>query len=214
MSSSRFISEDDIEEARKEREAAWKKAYESADHDPTSAASQDPAYDPRTLYERLQEQRQRKEETLAESRRFANRIRRLDEDETEFLEVAEDREQEKIDEQRRAEMAALAAFREEVAESKGPGAAAKRKARADESAKGVAARSSILAKIGPVVVKKRKADGDKEKGGDDDKERGGDDVAGEKKDDNPLLGLLAAYNNNSESESDNNDSDSDSESSK
>ncbi|KAJ2780472.1 hypothetical protein GGI15_003529 [Coemansia interrupta] len=195
MSSSRFISEEDIEEARKEREAAWKKAYESADHDPSSITAPDPAYDPRTLYERLQEQRQRKEEMLAESRRFSSRIRKLDEDETEFLEVAEDREQEKIDEQRRAEMAALAAFREEVAESKGPGITAKRKAAVDESAKSVAARSSILAKIGPVVIKKRKSDGDKE--------RGGDDVAEEKKDDNPLLGLLAAYDSDDNSSSDN-----------
>ncbi|KAJ1853111.1 hypothetical protein LPJ73_002705 [Coemansia sp. RSA 2703] len=200
MSSSRFISEDDIEEARKEREAAWKKAYESADHDPASAAAQDQSYDPRTLYERLQEQRQRKEETLAESRRFANRIRRLDEDETEFLEVVEDQEQEKIDEQKRAEMAALAAFREEVAESKGPAiVTSKRKARADESAKSVAAKSSILVKIGPVIVKKRKGNEG------EDKERGDDDVANEKKDENPLLGLLAAYNsdsNNSGSDSD------------
>ncbi|PIA18830.1 hypothetical protein COEREDRAFT_84783 [Coemansia reversa NRRL 1564] len=110
---SRFISENAIEEARKEREDAWKKAYE------TGAASSpipEPDYDPRTLYERLQEQRSKKEEAYAESRRFANQIRKLDTEEIEFLDTVDVLERQKQTEQKQTEILALADFNNKVAE--------------------------------------------------------------------------------------------------
>ncbi|KAJ2616520.1 hypothetical protein H4S08_000756 [Coemansia sp. RSA 1365] len=109
---SRFISENAIEEARKEREEAWKKAYE------TGAAAPIPEtdYDPRTLYERLQEQRSKKEEAYAESRRFANQIRKLDTEEIEFLDTVDVLERQKQTEQKQTEILALADFNNKVAE--------------------------------------------------------------------------------------------------
>ncbi|KAJ2509273.1 hypothetical protein IWW47_000075 [Coemansia sp. RSA 2052] len=116
--SSRFISETAIEDARREREAAWQKAYESGDA--SSSAPIGSEYDPRTLYERLKEQRQKKDESYAESRRFANQIKRLDPEETEFLESIDEHALEKQRAERQAEILALAKFKDQVAEKRQP----------------------------------------------------------------------------------------------
>ncbi|KAI9505870.1 NEFA-interacting nuclear protein NIP30, partial [Coemansia spiralis] len=107
--SSRFISESAIEEARKERETAWKRAYETADG---KHAPPDQEYDPRTLYEQLQEQKRRKTEAYAESRRFANQIRKLDTEEIEFLETVDEENIKKYENSRRSEISELAKFKE------------------------------------------------------------------------------------------------------
>ncbi|KAJ2743363.1 hypothetical protein GGI20_003799 [Coemansia sp. BCRC 34301] len=120
--SSRFISESAIEDARREREAAWQKAYESGDA--PSSAPVDPEYDPRTLYERLKEQRQKKDESYAESRRFANQIKTLDPEETEFLESINEHALEKQRAERQAEILALARFKDQVAEKRQPSVSA------------------------------------------------------------------------------------------
>ncbi|KAJ1994972.1 hypothetical protein GGI25_001274 [Coemansia spiralis] len=109
--SSRFISESAIEEARKERETAWKRAYETADG---KDAPPDQEYDPRTLYEQLQEQKRRKTEAYAESRRFANQIRKLDTEEIEFLETVDEENIKKYENSRRSEISELAKFKEEI----------------------------------------------------------------------------------------------------
>ncbi|KAJ2725913.1 Phosphopantothenate--cysteine ligase cab2 [Coemansia sp. Benny D115] len=114
--SSRFISEADIEEARKQRQAAWEKAYESGTAPPHTDPDNPQAYDPRTLYERLQEQRRHKQESIAESRRFANQIRKLDDDETEFLDTIDEQQQEQTIAARREEFSAIEAYKEQVLE--------------------------------------------------------------------------------------------------
>lgn len=58
------------------------------------------AYDPRTLYERLQEQKTMKEEKFAEESRLSNQIKRVDEEEAEYFRTLSD-EKEKIEYQRR-----------------------------------------------------------------------------------------------------------------
>lgn len=58
-----------------------------------SASAPDPAYDPniqRTLYERLQEQKDKKEAEFAEMSKLGNMVKRLDEDELFFLKQQED----------------------------------------------------------------------------------------------------------------------------
>ncbi|KAJ2549947.1 hypothetical protein EV175_004251 [Coemansia sp. RSA 1933] len=107
---SRFISANAIEEARKEREDAWKRAYDSSEEAPPP----EPDYDPRTLYERLQEQKRRKTESYEESRRFANQIRKLDTDEVDFLDTVEDEEGKQYLEARRAEAEQLAKFKDDL----------------------------------------------------------------------------------------------------
>nr|CDS31044.1 NEFA interacting nuclear protein NIP30 N terminal [Hymenolepis microstoma] len=66
----RFISEKDIEE-RKARDAAEGKIEEP--------------YDPRSLYDRLQAERARKQEEYESQRAFKNQIHRLDDEEVAFL---------------------------------------------------------------------------------------------------------------------------------
>ncbi|KAB1274679.1 PSME3-interacting protein [Camelus dromedarius] len=59
-------------------------------------------YDPRSLYERLQEQKDRKQQEYEEQFKFKNMVRGLDEDETNFLDEVS-RQQELIEKQRREE---------------------------------------------------------------------------------------------------------------
>ncbi|KAI8091052.1 N-terminal domain of NEFA-interacting nuclear protein NIP30-domain-containing protein [Gilbertella persicaria] len=58
------------------------------------------AYDPRTLYERLQEQRMLKEEQFAEDSRLSNQIKRVSEEEAEYFKILAD-EKEKLEKQRK-----------------------------------------------------------------------------------------------------------------
>ncbi|KAJ1731286.1 hypothetical protein LPJ61_002609 [Coemansia biformis] len=123
--SSRFISESAIDEARKEREEAWKQAYKAGDAQTPMPGTE---YDPRTLFEQLQEQKNKKNEAYEESRRFASSIRKLDADETEFLDTVDELEKKKWLEQRQTESLALSEFKEKVAERQAKPAATRRAA--------------------------------------------------------------------------------------
>ncbi|KAI9355163.1 hypothetical protein BD770DRAFT_391321 [Pilaira anomala] len=57
-------------------------------------------YDPRTLFERLQEQKNLKEEKFAEESRLSNQIKRVDEEEAEFFRILSD-EKEKLEYERK-----------------------------------------------------------------------------------------------------------------
>ncbi|KAJ2157581.1 hypothetical protein GGF46_004399 [Coemansia sp. RSA 552] len=155
--SSRFISESTIEEARKERGEAWKRAYEAGS---TSEAPPPPPpdadYDPRTLYERLQEQRAIKGDALAESRRFANQIRKLDTDELEFLDEVDERERKKQLEQQQKERSALAEFNEKVAEQREQ-LRQSQKRRQPPRTPAKPAKNRILDQIGVTVVRRTHA---------------------------------------------------------
>ncbi|CAG8527586.1 13420_t:CDS:2 [Cetraspora pellucida] len=82
----KFVSSAEIEEARKKRAEEWKAAYERLGEKPPVVEEE---YDPRTLYEKLQEQKMKKEEAFQEMTRFSNLIHRLDEDEIDFLATLE-----------------------------------------------------------------------------------------------------------------------------
>ncbi|KAI8378657.1 hypothetical protein EDC96DRAFT_473448 [Choanephora cucurbitarum] len=71
----------------------------STDVKESSSASNE-VYDPRTLYERLQEQKAIKEEKFFEESRFANQIKRVNEEEAEYFKILAD-EKEKVESQRR-----------------------------------------------------------------------------------------------------------------
>ncbi|KAI8385774.1 hypothetical protein BD560DRAFT_384297 [Blakeslea trispora] len=71
----------------------------STDKNESSNASNE-VYDPRTLYERLQEQKAIKEEKFFEESRFANQIKRVNEEEAEYFKILAD-EKEKVESQRR-----------------------------------------------------------------------------------------------------------------
>ena len=76
-----FISEKDIEEKKQKRQEEWEKVR-NAD-DPQDAPEEE--YDPRSLYERLQENKDKKQAEFEEKIKFKNQFRGIDEDESNFL---------------------------------------------------------------------------------------------------------------------------------
>ncbi|GIY08425.1 PSME3-interacting protein [Caerostris darwini] len=81
----KFISESEVEELKKKRQEEWEKVRKP--EDPEEAPEEE--YDPRSLYERLQEQKDLKQTELEESRRLKNLIKGLDDDEVAFLELVD-----------------------------------------------------------------------------------------------------------------------------
>ncbi|KAG7468699.1 hypothetical protein MATL_G00145630 [Megalops atlanticus] len=94
----KFVSESELEERRKRRQEEWEKVRK--EDDPEEAPEEE--YDPRSLYERLQEQKDKKQEEYEEQFKFKNMVRGLDEDETSFLDEVS-RQQSLIEKQRRDE---------------------------------------------------------------------------------------------------------------
>lgn len=94
----KFVSESEIEEKRKKRQEEWEKVRKP--EDPEEAPEEE--YDPRSLFERLQEQKDKKQEEYEEQFKFKNMVKGLDEDETNFLDEVS-RQQSLVEKQRRDE---------------------------------------------------------------------------------------------------------------
>ncbi|KAJ6220462.1 hypothetical protein RDWZM_006274 [Blomia tropicalis] len=77
----KFLTEAQIEEKRAQRQEEWDRTRKESD--PIEAPEEE--YDPRTLYQRLQEQKMKKQEEFEESKKLKNLIKGLDNDEIEFL---------------------------------------------------------------------------------------------------------------------------------
>ncbi|KAG0345179.1 hypothetical protein BG005_001416 [Podila minutissima] len=92
-----------LDEARKERQEEWDKAYKNSENPP--AIQEEVPYDPRTLYERLQEQKQKKDDAFAEATKFDN-------DEFDFLSTLENEEAQKKRDLADQEAKDLEAFRQ------------------------------------------------------------------------------------------------------
>ncbi|KAF8939874.1 hypothetical protein BGZ47_008022 [Haplosporangium gracile] len=102
----------ELEETRKARKEEWEKAYANNENPPP--IQEEVPYDPRTLYERLQEQKQKKSDAFAEAIKFGNLIHKIDNDEFDFLSSLEDEEAKKKREQAEQEAEALKNFRMNV----------------------------------------------------------------------------------------------------
>ncbi|XP_029908858.1 PSME3-interacting protein isoform X2 [Myripristis murdjan] len=96
--SRKFVSEAELDERRKKRQEEWEKVRKP--DDPEEAPEEE--YDPRSLYERLQEQKDKKQEEYEEQFKFKNMVKGLDEDETNFLDEVS-RQQSLVEKQRRDE---------------------------------------------------------------------------------------------------------------
>uniref|UniRef100_A0A3P8U1B7 Proteasome activator subunit 3 interacting protein 1 n=1 Tax=Amphiprion percula TaxID=161767 RepID=A0A3P8U1B7_AMPPE len=96
--SRKFVSESELDERRKKRQEEWEKVRKP--DDPEEAPEEE--YDPRSLFERLQEQKDKKQEEYEEQFKFRNMVRGLDEDETSFLDEVS-RQQSLVEKQRRDE---------------------------------------------------------------------------------------------------------------
>ncbi|XP_071502621.1 PSME3-interacting protein-like [Diadema antillarum] len=90
-----FVSESELQAQRQRRQEEWEKVR-TADQ-PEECPEEE--YDPRSLFEKLQEQKDKKQSDYDEQFKFKNMIRGIDEDESNFLnDVAE--KQMKIESQR------------------------------------------------------------------------------------------------------------------
>uniref|UniRef100_A0A3B4Y4L5 Proteasome activator subunit 3 interacting protein 1 n=1 Tax=Seriola lalandi dorsalis TaxID=1841481 RepID=A0A3B4Y4L5_SERLL len=96
--SRKFVSESELDERRKKRQEEWEKVRKP--DDPEEAPEEE--YDPRSLFERLQEQKDKKQEEYEEQFKFRNMVRGLDEDESSFLDEVS-RQQSLVEKQRRDE---------------------------------------------------------------------------------------------------------------
>ncbi|KAG0057065.1 hypothetical protein BGZ83_001914 [Gryganskiella cystojenkinii] len=101
-----------INEAKRAREEEWKKVYENKENPPP--VPEEEVYDPRTLYERLQEQKQKKDDAHAEATKFGNLIHRIDNDEFDFLNTLEHEEAKKKKDLEEQEQEELKKFRQNV----------------------------------------------------------------------------------------------------
>ncbi|XP_020336251.1 PSME3-interacting protein isoform X1 [Oncorhynchus tshawytscha] len=96
--SRKFVSETVIEEKRKQIQEEWEKVRKP--EDPEEAPEEE--YDGRSLFERLQEQKDKKQEEYDEQFKFKNMVKGLDEDESHFLDEVS-RQQSLVEKQRRDE---------------------------------------------------------------------------------------------------------------
>uniref|UniRef100_A0A1B6J2L6 FAM192A/Fyv6 N-terminal domain-containing protein n=1 Tax=Homalodisca liturata TaxID=320908 RepID=A0A1B6J2L6_9HEMI len=108
--SSGFISETEIAEKRRIRQEEWEKVRKP--DQPLEVPDEE--YDHRSLFERLQEQKQRKEFEFEEAHRLKHMIKGLDDDEIEFLDLVD---RSKLEEERKKsieEEREIADFRNKV----------------------------------------------------------------------------------------------------
>lgn len=145
-----FVSEAELEEKRKKRQEEWDKVRTA--EDPVEAPEEE--YDPRSLFERLEEQRLKKQTDYEEAHKLKNMIRGLDDDEVTFLEYV-DVQKQKMEAQRlKEDMQELEEYRMAVARlSEQAGEAKRLEMKAATSGQG---RKSQLALLSAAV--KRKSD--------------------------------------------------------
>ncbi|XP_077451746.1 PSME3-interacting protein [Stigmatopora argus] len=94
----KFVSEAELDERRKKRQEEWEKVRKP--EDPKQVPEEE--YDSRSLFDRLKEQRDKKQEDFEEQFKFKNMVRGLDDDETGFLDEVS-RQQSMVEKQRRDE---------------------------------------------------------------------------------------------------------------
>lgn len=92
--SSGFISEAELAEQRRIRQEEWEKVRKP--DQPEECPEEE--YDPRSLFERLEEQKNKRELEYEEAHRLKNMIKGLDDDEVEFLDLVD---RSKLEEERR-----------------------------------------------------------------------------------------------------------------
>ncbi|CAO3621016.1 unnamed protein product [Cunninghamella blakesleeana] len=74
----------------------------------------DEEYDPRTLYERLQEQKMKKEDEFREATRFSNLVKRIDPEEAEYYKSLSDTKKQLDEETKTKELLAIEEYRRAV----------------------------------------------------------------------------------------------------
>lgn len=111
--SSGFITEKEVAERRRARQEEWDK---NRNEDDPVEAPEEPPHDPRSLYDRLQEQRQKKQDEYDEAHKFKNMVRGLEDDEVDFLELVDRTKLQEEIRVRTEESTAIAEYRKKVSE--------------------------------------------------------------------------------------------------
>jgi len=106
-----FVSESQLEERRKRRQEEWEKVR--TDDQPLEAPEE--VYDSRTLYDRLKEQRIKKDEEFEESKKLKHLIKGLDNDEISFLEMVDNNKIQLETERWKEEVLAIEEYKRAVA---------------------------------------------------------------------------------------------------
>lgn len=106
----RFVSQNALNDAQKRREQEIREAYARIGEEPPPKPN-DEAYDPRPLYERLQEARAKQDEKIEEMFKLRNQFRGLDESESQFLADIERARRQREEKKRREDATQLEAFR-------------------------------------------------------------------------------------------------------
>ncbi|GAA5978988.1 hypothetical protein JCM11641_000116 [Rhodosporidiobolus odoratus] len=117
---SRFVSSTALEEAKKKREEEWKAAYERIGQAPPQEVQTEAPYDGRSLWEKLQENKDKKQEAFDEQIKFKNQFRALDEDEISFLDSMIDEGNDEEKERKRQELEDMKGFRAAVTKRAAP----------------------------------------------------------------------------------------------
>uniref|UniRef100_V5HK30 Putative nefa-interacting nuclear protein nip30 n=1 Tax=Ixodes ricinus TaxID=34613 RepID=V5HK30_IXORI len=150
-----FVSEAELEEKRKKRQEEWDKVRTA--EDPVEAPEEE--YDPRSLFERLEEQRLKKQADYEEAHKLKNMIRGLDDDEVTFLEYVDVQKQKAESQRLKEDMQELEEYRKAVASLSEEAMEAKRlEMKKAAAAQGVSTgRRSQLALLS-AAVKRKSAD--------------------------------------------------------
>ncbi|XP_045524987.1 PSME3-interacting protein [Pieris brassicae] len=160
--SSGFISESEILEARRRRQEEWEKVRTE---DQPKEVPEEP-YDTRPLYQRLEEQRLKKEAEFEEAHKLKNMIRGLDDDEVGFLDLVERTKAEVAQQISIEEKKEMQEFRERVSNLAESEEIIRLRAQLAPARTTPAAAQKQKNKLQGVVVRKRKAsemEGEKDK---------------------------------------------------
>lgn len=111
---SRFISQNDLEEAKARREDQWKAAYARLGQVPPPQPVED-SFDGRSLAEKLAANRAAKQEEWEEKTKLANQFRALEEDEIMFLDSIREKQAEEERLRKAQDGEELSDFRKAVA---------------------------------------------------------------------------------------------------
>ncbi|GAA5914924.1 PSME3-interacting protein [Sporobolomyces salmoneus] len=99
--SSRFVSSTDLEAAAAKRKEEWAAAYARIGQEPPKQEETEGGYDPRSLWEKLQENKSKKQEAFEEQLKFKNHFRALDEEEISFLDsMIDENNEEEVERQK------------------------------------------------------------------------------------------------------------------
>lgn len=109
--SSGFVTETELAEARQKRQEEWEKVRQP--EDPIERPEE--PYDSRSLFDRLKEQRDKKDLEFEETQKLKNLIRGLDEDEVNFLDIVDKAKLDAEKKLQKQDDSELTEFRERVA---------------------------------------------------------------------------------------------------